>query len=264
MKFELQTGWLVSVLRSALSFTFVLCVAFDAQAQLFSRARLPVSSSATTAQTLESASLQTITEQELFKLRRAKEFAAEGDSLSAIALWQSVLDRAGSQLMTREEWRFSSARHQYPKYVTVAKEIESILSGLSEDALAIYRIQADGGARAILSNPGDRSRTEVLSEVVRRFFASSLGDDAAFELACLRLDRYEFTDASRLLRKCLEEHPDCSIPRNEVLLRLAVADGRLGDSKAAEKALSKLSLSDDPRVALVRKDVTAEGVSAGR
>ncbi|MEM6474230.1 MAG: PQQ-binding-like beta-propeller repeat protein, partial [Planctomycetota bacterium] len=46
--------------------------------------------------------------------------------------------------------------------------------------------------------------------------------------------------------------------------RLAVADGRLGDSKAAEKALSKLSLSDDPRVALVRKDVTAEGVSAGR
>lgn len=193
---------------------------------------------------LEGASLQTVPEQELFKLRRADEFAKEGDFRSAIALWQSVLDAAGSQLITREDWNSETSRHVYTKYVTVANQIESTLAGLSPEGLRAYRLRADGEAKALLSNPDGRSRMEVLNEVVRRFFLSSEGDEAAYELACLNLDRYEFTGASRLLKKCLEEHPDCSVPRNELLLRLALANGRIGDTEAAEKALGDLASSD--------------------
>ena len=59
-------------------------------------------------------------------------------------------------------------------------------------------MRADGEARAILANRGEADRAELLAEVVRRFFLSSIGDDAAFELACIKLDRYEFAGASRL------------------------------------------------------------------
>ncbi|MEM1069732.1 MAG: PQQ-binding-like beta-propeller repeat protein [Planctomycetota bacterium] len=254
MNIKQQCGWLNGPVRIVFSLACLIAVTLDAEAQYAMAFRTSAPEAKST--TLEGASLQTITDQELFKLRRAKEFAEEGDSLSAITLWQSVLDLAGSKLMTRDEWKYASARHEYPKFVTVAYEIESILAGLPDDALELYRIKADGEARAILANPEGRSRVEVLSEVVRRFFASSIGDDAAFELACLRLDRFEFTDASRLLRKCLHEHPDCSIPRQEVLLRLAVADGRIGDSESANESLSKLVASDDARIPMIRKDVT--------
>ena len=256
MNIERKADWLTRALRIVVSMACLAGLAVKAEAQFYAAVAAPATNSNTITKTLEGASLQTITDQELFKLRRAKEFAEEGDAISAIALWQSVLDRAGSQLMTRDEWKYSSTRHEYPKFVTVANEIESILSALPEDALELYRIKADGEARAILANRGGRSRTEVLSEVVRRFFVSSLGDDAAFELACIRLDRFEFTDASRLLRKCLNDHPDCSIARDELLLRLAVADGRIGDLEAAENALSTVTTSGDPRIAMVRKDFT--------
>ena len=212
----------------------------------------------TDATSLEGASLQTVSEQEQFKLRRAKEFADEGDARSAIALWQSVLDSAGSQLVTRDGWNFNTARHEYRKYVTVAHEIESILGELSSDGLDTYRLRADGEARAILANPNGRSRAELLNEVVRRFFISSVGDEAAFELACIKLDRFEFTGASRLLRKCLDEHPDCTVPKSEILLRLAVANGRIGDAAAAERALKELAniARSDQRVDMVRTDVS--------
>lgn len=203
---------------------------------------------------LEGATLQTAPEQELFKLRRAKEFADDGDFRSANALWQSVLDMAGAQLTTSDQWRFHSGSHEYVKFVTVASQIESILSKLSREGLAAYRLKADGEARALLLNPTRRTRTDVLSEVVRRYFLSSEGDEAAFELACLKMDSYDFNDASRLLRKCLEEHPECTVPRKEILLRLAVANARIGDSESSEKMVDQLASANgkDERIAMVQ------------
>ena len=203
---------------------------------------------------LEGATLQTAPEQELFKLRRAKEFADDGDFRSANALCQSVLDMAGAQLTTSDQWRFRSSSHEYVKFVTVASQIESILSKLSREGLAAYQLKADGEARALLLNPTRRTRADVLSEVVRRFFLSSEGDEAAFELACLKMDNYDFNDASRLLRKCLEEHPECTVPRKEILLRLAVANARIGDSESSEKMVDELASANgkDERIAMVQ------------
>lgn len=208
---------------------------------------------------LEGATLQTAPEQELFKLRRAKEFADDGDFRSANALWQSVLDMAGEQLTTNDQLRFRSGSHEYIKFVTVASQIESILSKLSREGLAAYRLKADGEARALLLNPSKRTRMEVLSEVVRRFFLSSEGDEAAFELACLKIDGYDFNDASRLLRKCLEEHPECTVPRKEILLRLAVASARIGEREASEKLVDELASANgnDERISIVRRSNVA-------
>lgn len=237
---------------------FILTVQVNcASGQFFAYPGTGMSSGPTTEKltTLEAATLQTIPEQETFKLRRAKEFADDRDFRSANALWQSVLDLSGSQLTTNEKWHYRSGNREYVKFVTVANQIESILSKLSADGHASYRLKADAEARALLLHSAGRPRIEVLSEVVRRFFLSSEGDEAAFELACLKMDGYDFNDASRLLRKCLEEHPDCTVPRKEILLRLSVANARLGDATSSEEMLKQLAASgsSDKRIAIIQQ-----------
>ena len=60
---------------------------------------------------------------------------------------------------------------------------------------------------------GHESSEEALAIVVRRYFLSSVGDDAAYKLGCYALDRHDFVGASRLFTKILERHPDPSMPR---------------------------------------------------
>ena len=85
--------------------------------------------------------------------------------------------------------------------------------------------------------------------MVRRFFASARGDDAAYRLGCLLLDRYEFRSARSLFQKVLDEHPDPSVPRSDLLLRMAIACARTGDAQGAEKALAQLPAGSAARVA---------------
>src|SRR5206468_4082276 len=88
---------------------------------------------------------------------------------------------------------------------------------------------------------------EALAQVVRRFFLSSIGDDAAYKLACLALDRLDFVGASRLLNKIIDSHPDPSIPKAELLARLAVAAGHMQDRQSAERSLEQLATAPGPR-----------------
>ncbi len=116
-------------------------------------------------------------------LERAGQFARDGRFDLASTLWQSVLDRSSDMLVTREEWTYETFQHKYQKFGSVPEEIEHALAGLDADSLKLYRISADGQAQAILAGDDSGDREKALSDVVRRFFLSSLGDDAAFELA---------------------------------------------------------------------------------
>jgi outer membrane protein assembly factor BamB len=178
------------------------------------------------------AALKTDPEQQRL-LQRAEICLAEKRLDLAAVLWQKVLDEAGDTLMTRDGERYTS----------LAEEVELSLidPGTPPLALATYRITADGEAQAILSRATPDKQEEALGIVVRRFFLSSHGDDAAYKLACLALDRYDFVGASRLLTKILERYPDPSVPRGDILLRLAVASARMGDRETAEAALAALN-----------------------
>ena len=114
-------------------------------------------------------------------------------------------------------------------------------------ALAAYRTSADAEAQAVLAAAGRRAKRKALAEVVRRFFLSSLGDDAAYKLACLALDRHDFVGASRLLDKIIETHPDPSMPQAELLARLAVAAAHVQDRETAEQARGSASGALGPR-----------------
>lgn len=183
-------------------------------------------------------------------LTRADQFVTEERYDLAAVLWQKVLDDTGDTLVTRDG----------RSYTSLADEVERTLSKLPPAGLKVYRITADGEAQAVLAAAVGEKEEEGLGEVVRRFFVSSHGDDAAYKLGCLALDRYDFVGASRLFSKILEQHPDPSIPRSEVLMRLAVASARVGDSVAAGQMLDEMEKTDGPKpnfrlVNLVRNDL---------
>lgn len=182
------------------------------------------------------AALKTDAEQQRL-LNRAEECVADGRLDLAAILWQRVLDEAGDTLMT----------HDGRTYFSLSEEVERTLADLDPLALKTYRITADGEAQAVLAKAGPDREEEALAEVVRRYFLSSHGDDAAYKLGCLALDRYDFVGAARMFSKIVERHPDPSMPQAELLLRLAVASARVADRETAQRALEQASQAEGPR-----------------
>jgi outer membrane protein assembly factor BamB len=208
------------------------------------------------------AELKTDPEQER-DLVRAEEFARQGKFELAIGFWQRVLDASTASVMTRDEWKFQGKKHIFQKFSSIADEVERSIARLPKRGLKVYRLQKDGDAQAVLAAGVGERREEALSNVVRKYFLSSIGDDAAFELACRSMDRGEFIAAGRLLQKILDGYPDPSVSRGEILLRLAVAHSRLGDRRSAEAALAELR-KDPPRgsrqlLAVIEADVRSAG-----
>ncbi len=171
-------------------------------------------------------------------LKRADQFAADGRYDLASVLWQKVLDESSDTLMLV---RRPVDEKDLPMYTSLASEVERTLAKLPLDGLKLYRISADGEANAIMASMQQGvDEEEALSKVVRRYFMSSIGDDAAYKLGCLALDRHDFVGASRMFQAIIDQHPDPSMPRSEVLLRLAVASAKVGDAGATAQSLTSL------------------------
>lgn len=170
-------------------------------------------------------------------LQRAEQFVKDERFDLASVLWQKVLDDAGDNLVSVDG----------RVYISLRRQVEQRLAELPRLALSTYRVTADGEAQALLSAAGPDKEEQALADVVRRFFLSSHGDEAAYKLGCLALDRYDFVGASRLFLKVLEEHPDPSVPKADLLVRLAVAAGRVGDREAADKFLADIEALEGPK-----------------
>ena len=182
------------------------------------------------------AALKTDPEQQRL-LKRAEQCVADGRLDLAAILWQRVLDEAGDTLMTRDG----------RLYTSLADEVERTLASTDPQALATYRITADGEAQAVLAQADPGNEEEALAKVVHKYFLSSVGDEAAYKLACYALDRHDFVGASRLLTRILERHPDPSMPKSEILLRLSVASANVGDLATANAALKAIAEIPGPR-----------------
>ncbi|MFT5854412.1 MAG: outer membrane protein assembly factor BamB [Verrucomicrobiales bacterium] len=193
-------------------------------------------------------------------LVQAEQFVQQKRYDLASILWQRVIDESGDQVFTREEWKQTTTHNLYQKYRSVSGDIESTLASLPPEGLAAYRLKADGEARALMNSADAKNRESALAEVVRRFFLSKLGDEAAFELACLKLDRGEFLPAARLLSKIANEYPDPTVKSGEINLRLAAVNARVGDEKLAREILAEIKSQPIPPVPvavirLVEKDI---------
>jgi hypothetical protein len=186
------------------------------------------------------------------KLKRAEEYVAAGRFDNASIVWQEVLDGKTSVL------RSTDGRH----YTSVQFHVEGLLARTAREApegLKEYRVKADAEARQLLAQAKGADEERALADIERRFFYSSLGDDAAYTLGCLMLDRFEFVAATRYFSKILAAHPDYiaktdtppSVPRGELMLRLAIAAARSGDGKTAKAVVEELKKPNAGHTAIV-------------
>ncbi|HND54951.1 MAG TPA: hypothetical protein PLV92_21205, partial [Pirellulaceae bacterium] len=121
----------------------------------------------------------------------------------------------------------------WTRYEPLSRAVERRLLALSPETRRRYELYAGGEARAYRAARPDDDATRA--EVVRRYFVTRIGADAAWSLALSALDRYDFVTTADLCRRLLDEHPEPSVKRGELILRLVVATAHLGDAKAVEQ-----------------------------
>jgi outer membrane protein assembly factor BamB/thioredoxin-like negative regulator of GroEL len=197
------------------------------------------------------AALETDPDIDLY-LHRAEDLVKGGNHRDAAVIFQHVLDNCGDLMVLAVSREPAGSPAGAPEriYRPLREHVERLLTAPKRrELLAAYRLTADPEAQGALDAAGMPSSEEALRQVVRRFFASARGDDAAYRLGCLLLDRYEFRSARSLFQKVLDEHPDPSVPRSDLLLRMAIACARTGDAQGAEKALAQLPAGSAARVA---------------
>lgn len=162
-------------------------------------------------------------------LEKAERYKNDGNYDVACQLWQIVLNRSGDTLYSEDG----------EVYFSLVRQVEKILATLPEKGLSVYRIKADAEAAQILAKGRGDLDEQALSQVVRKYFVSSFGDDAAFKLACLNLDNHDFIGAQRLLRKVIEQHPDPSIPLDQLFVRISLCQTVMGDVLGAKATLAQ-------------------------
>ena len=197
-------------------------------------------------------------------LRLAQQYSADSRFRPATRYLQRILSDFADVMVTRREWFFQVGDEaMLLQYKPVRLEVERMLAKLPAEGLQIYRLSADADAAKVLAAAAPDKRREALANVVRRYFISSLGDDAAFELGCLMLEDRNFIRASYLFRRVLEAHPDPSVPLDAVRARLAVATARSGDVRGARKQIEKLARLDLPETVMTAISDDVEKATAG-
>jgi outer membrane protein assembly factor BamB len=191
-------------------------------------------------------------------LKKAERYQQDGNYSVACQLWQAVLERSGDTLYSLDN----------RTYYSMIEQVEKTLAGLPPEGLQVYRIAADAAARQILAQASRPDDPQALNEVVRKYFVSSVGDDAAFALACQALDRFDFVGALRLLKKIQKQHPDSSVPGLDVASRLALCQILMGDLGGAKDTLTGTNYDEantDQRIQAVRELLAKakSGESAG-
>lgn len=164
-------------------------------------------------------------------LETADRFRRDGNYRVATQIWQVVLQRSGDALYSEDG----------EIYFSLAQKVETILASLPAEGLAAYRVTADAEARQILAAAGNPLDVNALSKIVRFYFVSSMGEEAAYRLGLIYLDQHDFIGARRMFQKVLTQFPDPKIPQNQVQLRLAVCHAFLGQTDTADGLLNKIA-----------------------
>ena len=126
-------------------------------------------------------------------------------------------------------------------YYSLSQQVEQIIAGLPPDegldSLSGYRrCWRQKKSLAAADGPHD---VRALQQVVRKYFISSLGDDAALTLSSIYMDDYDFVGAIRMLTE--RSSINTLIPAFPWLMsisRLAVCQALMGETKQARTRTS--------------------------
>ena len=181
-------------------------------------------------------------------LDRAGLYFEEGRTQDGVLLLQHTVEKYGDALVHMGQGRYRPAR----------LAAETVLVDADPEVLDLYRLSIDGKARSLMGGPASACMNiNALRTVASQMFYSSEGDDAAYALACLLMDRGDTAEAAYLLDKVLTQHPDPSIDRDVVRARLAAAAAVSGDTQRALALLNTLDTASNKEARRTRSAVRA-------
>jgi outer membrane protein assembly factor BamB len=153
-------------------------------------------------------------------------------------LWQRLLDEGANAFARAIVKSRVPLRRPYEIYRPFSNESLRAIVASGTEAVRYYRLYSDGPARALMAREG-AEREAALAEVVRRYFLTSVGDDAAFELGCRLLERGDFISADQLFDR-LSIYPDSNLDRNAIAVRRAVTQAHLGRTDVAVELVNSV------------------------
>lgn len=156
-----------------------------------------------------------------------------GDAVNGLPLLQSILDHPRDTLYYPDPQDRDQA-------VSLKGLVLDTLNGLPESQLEQYNVLYDQAAREILGHASRRSAQQTLEDVVRRYYFTETGRQAALRLAKMYFDRGSFLAAALTFQRLLEEDRVPVQDRPLVLLQTAVALRLTGLDEKCRETLSRL------------------------
>lgn len=163
-----------------------------------------------------------------------------GDWELAGKLVQRVLDE-GRTALVRERTKRQVGESGW---LAASLAAERRLARFSDEGLRRYRLQVDTDARTLLGGSIETASLATLSEVARRYFFTSLGRQAAWRLARVALERFDFTAASYYGERLKQPSDLPTPPRRELARVAAVAAAYVADEASVDAWLSELQAEE--------------------
>jgi outer membrane protein assembly factor BamB/tetratricopeptide (TPR) repeat protein len=151
----------------------------------------------------------------------AAAFEREAKYSEALSRYEQVLARYGGHMFAVEPGL----------YVPAGDTALERMGRLPESGLRLYRTLYNDKARALYEKALAAGDLGGLLEVARAYFPTDCGDDATYEAARIQLAAGRFEEAAAGLERLLSSHPDVSVPRADIVARLAVACRKLDRSR---------------------------------
>src|SRR5688500_9957359 len=161
------------------------------------------------------------------------------DWTKAADVYQEVVGKFGDLLIADR----ADANGKVYQYASVGRAVQRKLAAWPPEGRAVYEQKFGAAARTLLDQAMQASPAddEQLQKVVRLYFVTDAGREAAVLLIDRHLADGSFAAARRLSREVLEMHPALGEQRPEVLLRGAIAAHFLGDAEKAAEYAQELS-----------------------
>ena len=161
------------------------------------------------------------------------------DWTKAAEVYQDVISRFGDWLIAD---RVDVDGKVY-QYASVGRAVQRKLAAWPPEGRTVYERKFGAAARALLDQamaptPPD---ADQLQRVVRLYFITEAGRDAAILLIDRQLADGSFAAARRLSRELLEMHPNQDEHRPRALLRALAAAHFLGDEEAAAEHAQEIA-----------------------
>lgn len=168
------------------------------------------------------------------RIREAEELIKEEKVFRAIGLLQTILEKPTDSFVEMEEGRFVSARHQ----------AQLLIEGLGADGIAQYRRSYEDQAQEMLRRGLETKNAEMLANVMRQFFLTDAGFDAANYLASFQLDQGRPGIALMYLQRMTNSKAHEGRVNAEVQKKKAVAMAMIGgpNIEGARKLLAGVPL----------------------